>query len=343
VELLGNHTDYNEGFVLGAAINRGISVSGDSRPDNKIVLKSKAKGRVEVDAHDLSPVLGSWTNYTLGVVTELRASGIPLDGFSAEIKGDLPAGWGLSSSAALEVASALFLLKLGQRTLPPLEIAKICQRAEHHFVGVKSGLLDQVTSLFGRANHVVFFDTRTEEIRTIPFPENLALIVAESGKARELAEGSYNRRRSETLEAAARLGVAALRDAHMEQLHCLPDLLRRRASHIVGENTRVLRALELLSEKDGAGFGALLNESHESSRQNFENSSAELDTLVSVAQRIPGVLGARLTGAGFGGATITLCEATRAQAIASEICDRYAGLAGFQPQVLVAQFADGAQ
>jgi galactokinase len=343
VELLGNHTDYNEGLVLGAAINRGITVRGEAASDHRIVLTSNVMGSVKIDASSLAPLTrDSWANYTLGVVNELRTAGVALGGFAAEITGDLPAGWGLSSSAALELASALFLLKLTQHTLPPLAIAKICQRAEHRFIGVKSGLLDQVTSLFGKADHVVFFDTRTEEIRTIPFPKELALIVAESGKPRELAEGSYNRRRAETQAAAQALGVAALRDASMEQLNSLPDLLRRRASHIVGENGRVSRALALLAVNDGAGFGALLNESHESSRKNFENSSPELDTLVTIAQGIAGVLGARLTGGGFGGATITLCDASRAEAIALEIADRYAHVAGFQPQVLVAQFADGA-
>ena len=184
VELLGNHTDYNEGFVLGAAINRGITVKGEARSQDRSY--SEAMGSVNIDAGSLSPLTRIVGLTILGVVSELRARAF-LDGFTAEITGNLPAGWGLSSSAALELASALFLLKLSEHTLPPLEIAKICQRAEHRFVGVKSGLLDQVTSLFGKADHAVFFDTRTEEIRTIPFPNDLALIVAESGKARELA------------------------------------------------------------------------------------------------------------------------------------------------------------
>jgi galactokinase len=343
VELLGNHTDYNEGVVLGAAIDRGITVSGEKRNDDRIAISSDAMGPVEIEARALSPLTKHrWANYVVGVTSELRALGISLGGFTIQISGNLPAGCGLSSSAALELASALFLLKLHHHALPRLEIAKACQRAEHHFVGVKSGLLDQVTSLFGRANHAVFFDCRTEEVRTVPFPEDLALVIAESGKKRELASGSYNLRREETASAARALHVPALRDATPQQLNQLPDLLRGRAAHIVGENARVWRALDLLAAGDGVGFGALLNESHESSRKNFENSTAELDQLVATAKQIPGVLGARLTGGGFGGATITLCEAKRAQAIAVELASRYAAVAGFNPQVLVSKIAHGA-
>src|SRR5262249_34955168 len=162
VELLGNHTDYNEGVVLGAAIDRGITITGKKRDDQVIVLDSHSLGKITVDAFPLSPLTENrWANYILGVVHELRSLGISLGGFSAQISSNLPPACGLSSSAALELASALFLLKLNGHELPPLDLARACQRAEHHFVGVKSGLLDQVTSLFGRANHAVFFDART--------------------------------------------------------------------------------------------------------------------------------------------------------------------------------------
>ena len=337
VELLGNHTDYNEGLVLGAAIDRGLRVEGTRRDDERIAIRSTTLGTVEIDARELRPLEDKrWANYVLGVASELRALGLPITGFSAEIRGDLPAGCGLSSSAALEVASALCLLKLCDRALPPLEIAKACQRAEHRFAGVQSGLLDQVTSLFGKADHAVFFDCRTEEIRTVPFPPGLTLIIAESGKRRNLASGAYNRRREETHAAARALGLPALRDAALEQLRALPDLLRRRATHIVGENDRVQRALELLAAGDGAGFGSLLNESHESSKENFENSTPELDRLVTIAQQLPGVLGARLTGAGFGGAILVLSEASRAKTIAAELGTK-------SPQVMISRVAHGAR
>ncbi len=182
VELLGNHTDYNQGVVLGAAIDRGLNITGENRKEDLITINSASMGRAEVRCTELRPQRKqSWVNYVLGVVRELKSLGVPIAGFSADLDGNLPPDSGLSSSAAFEVATALLLLKLHPRELPPLEIAKACQRAEREFVGVQSGLLDQVTSIFGRADHAVFFDARTEQVRTIPFPHGLALIVAESG------------------------------------------------------------------------------------------------------------------------------------------------------------------
>ena len=346
VELLGNHTDYNEGVVLGAAINRLIRVSGTKNPGS-VRVTSAGFGKIEVHPSSLRPLQEArWANYTLGVADELRRLNVPIDGFTAHISGDLPVGAGLSSSAALELASALFLLKLFAFDLPPLEIAKACQRAEHHYVGVKSGLLDQVISLFARAQHAVFFDCRSEQIRTVPFPASLALIVAESGKNRELAGGDYNLRRTETNAAARAFGVRALRDLTTAQIYGrldIPELLRRRALHIVEENDRVWRAVELLEAEDGHGFGKLMNASHESSRRNFDNSTPELDLLTSIAQQLPGVLGARLTGAGFGGATVTLCERTAADSIALQLARNYTAQMGTNAKVFVCEIADGAR
>lgn len=345
VELLGNHTDYNEGVVLGAAINRVICVTG-SRADRSIHITSGGFGTVETDVAELRPFeQARWANYIVGVAAELRQLGVPVAGFNAEVRGDLPIGSGLSSSAALELATALFLLKLFPFELSRLDIAKACQRAEHRYVGVQSGLLDQVISLFGRAEHAVFFDCRSEQIRTVPFPSSLALIIADSGRQRELASGTYNLRRSETRDAARAFGVRALRDLSSAQItdrRDIPDLLRRRARHVVEENERVWRAVELLESGNGRGFGKLMNDSHESSRRNFENSTPELDLLVSIAQRSPGVLGARLTGAGFGGATVTLSERSAAPAVARQLAKDYATQTGTEPEVFVCEIADGA-
>ena len=343
VELLGNHTDYNEGLVLAAAIDRGVRVSGARRSDQRIALRSSSLGEFEIACDGLRPQKEpGWVNYPLGVVRELLDAGIQVGGFSAEIESDLPSCCGLSSSAALEVATAFFLLQLFEAELPPMQIARLCQRAEHRFVGVQSGLLDQVTSIFGRADHAVFFDARSEEVRTIPFPPGLALIIAESGTKRELAGGLYNQRRGETRAAAAALGLVALRDILPNELERrdLPPLLRRRAAHIVGENERVERALALLAQEDGRGFGQLMNQSHESSRANFENSTAELDRLVEIARDLPGVLGARLTGGGFGGATVTLCERAAAAQIAEELAQ---ACRGRESRVFVCALANGAQ
>ena len=346
VELLGNHTDYNQGVVLAAAIDRGLKVSGERRTDGLVALRSSSFGEFTIRQENFRPQTEPrWVNYILGVVQELIDANISIDDFSAEIDGNLPSGCGLSSSAALEVATALFLLKLFGAHLPPLEVAKLCQRSDHRFVGVQSGLLDQVTSIFGRAHHAVYFDARTEEVRTIPFPPELALVIGESGTKRELAGSLYNQRREETRAAAAALGLVALRDITPSELakRDLPPLLRRRAAHIVGENDRVQRALGLLAQNDGRGFGALLNESHESSRQNFENSSAELDLLVEVARSLPGVYGARLTGGGFGGATVTLCESSVAARVAEDLAQIYLQRTGIESRIFVCRIADGAR
>jgi galactokinase len=202
-----------------------------------------------------------------------------------------------------------------------LEIAKLCQRAEHRFVNVQSGLLDQVCSIFGEDERAVYFDCRSEEVELVPFPGDLALVIAQSGKARELRSGLYNMRREETQRAAKALNVSTLRDATASDVQqCdLPDLLRRRALHITGENERVRRARELLIQGNGRAFGELMYVSHESSRSNFENSTPELDRLVEIASGIDGVFGARLTGGGFGGATITLCAEAAVKSVAGEL------------------------
>jgi galactokinase len=324
IEVLGNHTDYQEGLVLGAAIDRMIRVRGAALDGGRILLRSTSYPPVEANITDLQPQLGDarWANYPLGVASELLLHGIALTGFSARYESDLPVGAGLGSSAAISVATVFFLLKLSGRELAPLEIAKLCQRSEHRFAGVQSGLLDQVMSIFGKTSQLVFFDCRTEEIRAIAFPNDLAFIVADSGTKRELAVGKYNERRNETDLAAKALRVRALRDISLAQRNVHLDidpLLLRRAGHVIEENDRVLRSCELLARGDVAGFGQLLNASHESSRTNFENSTRELDRLVDLARRQPGVLGARLTGAGFGGAIIALCAAATAEAAAQHL------------------------
>jgi galactokinase len=342
VELLGNHTDYNQGVVLGAAIDGGLTVSGTRRGDDVIQLSSRLIDEpVTASLSDLQPrTKGRWANYALGVVAQFRALGHQMSGFAAEVSGDLPAGAGLSSSAALEVATAGFLMALHDLRLDPLEVARLCRRAENDFVGVQSGLLDQATSVFGRADHVVFLDCRSEEISTIPFPAGLVLVIAQSRGKHDLLESLYNRRREECAAAARALGVASLREVTRSQLEGaepnLDPILWRRAAHIVGENERVWRAVEILKSRGSPSeFGALMNASHESSRTNFENSTADLDRLVELARSRPGVFGSRLTGGGFGGGTVTLVEAGHAT-------DLVAHLRLHAAAVSICRAADGA-
>jgi galactokinase len=345
VELLGNHTDYNQGVVLAAAIDRGLTVRGASRNDDKIALKSN--GRFEITLADLQPQTQQrWANYPLGVVQQFIAIGHQIGGFDAEISGDVPAGAGLSSSAALEVATAGFLMKLHGLRLEPLEVAKLCQRAENEFVGVKSGLLDQITSVFGRANHLVYVDFRSEEIRTIAFPAEFALVIADSGVKHNLLASKYNTRREECAAAAKALGAGSLREITPQKLEAarptLDPVLYRRAAHVVGENDRVGRAVGALQSGDVATIGALMNSSHESSRTNFENSTTELDLMTSIARSLPGVLGSRLTGGGFGGGTVTLAEAARGEEVVDALRGAYSDETGHTPAAFVCRIADGA-
>ncbi len=349
VELLGNHTDYNEGHVLSCAINHSVTARGAAGAGRRVKLRSDfASGSIDASLDSLSPLRGDdeWANYPLGVLHFLQEAGHPLGGGEWEFSSDLPAGAGLSSSAALEVATAQLATKLFGLKIERLDLAKICRRAENEFVGVQCGLLDQVSSVFGKAGRAVHLDCRTEEVETIPLPGNVSLLVYQCGVEHRLAGGEYNERREQCFAAAAALGAKALRDVSSAQLTAgrdrMSDVIFRRASHIVGENERVLRGREFLLNGDAAAFGRLMFESHESSRLNFENSTPELDTLVELAHDEPGIFGSRLTGGGFGGATISLVERARAAEIAESLGRRYAKRTGAHGRAYLCESADGA-
>jgi galactokinase len=338
-EVLGNHTDYNEGLVLALAVNRGTRVAGFPLPDGRLVFRSRnleaayqgSLGRLEPS--EAQP----WANYILGVLDGLKARGVALGGMELEVESDLPLGAGLSSSAALEMASARIARELYPYELPPLEVARIGQEAEHRYAGVRCGLLDQLSVLMGKAGHLTFIDCRSYEVRNIPFPGDLVFVLVNSGVKHALAAGDYNERRASCEEAVRRLGVKALRDVAPERLETggLPERALRRARHVVGENGRVALALAALERGDAAGLGALMFASHASSVENFENSCPELDLLVALARGTPGCLGARLSGGGFGGATINLVERGAAEAFAGSLSARYREKTGIEPGILI--------
>jgi len=348
VELLGNHTDYNQGVVLAAAIDRGLTVTGASRADGIIRFTSAlAEATIQVPLRDFGPrTKERWANYALGVVHQFVQAGYRIGGFEAELTGNVPSGAGLSSSAAFEVATAGFLMALHELQVAPLTIAKLCQRAENEFAGVRSGLLDQVASIFGRADHLVYLDCKIEEVRTIRFPDDLVLIVAQSGARHDLLLSHYNERREECAAAARALRMKSLRGLTLEKLRSLSALLNpvlyRRAAHILEENERVLRAVAALQTGDATTLGTLMNASHESSRQNFENSTPKLDLLVSIAQSLPGVLGSRLTGGGFGGSTVTLVQASCAVETVERLRAETVKRSGHDPAPFICRVADGA-
>jgi galactokinase len=349
VELLGNHTDYNEGVVLAAAINHWVTVHGKPISGDRIVLRSTSAGQ-PVDM----PLTGfqalgeatSWANYPLGVVSCLQQEKYPVQGFDMSVDSDLPTGAGLSSSAALEVATACLLMKLFALEIEPLHLAKLCRRAENEFVGVQCGLLDQVSSIFGKRGQAVYLDCRSEVVENIPLPEKTSLLVFHCGVAHQLTGGEYNERREQCFAAARALGVKALRDVSSDLLEksrgLLDPVVYRRAAHIVGEDERVFAGIESLRKGDAPAFGELMFASHESSRVNFENSTRELDILVELAHGIPGVLGSRLTGGGFGGATISLVERDAAEEVATRLAAEYQARTGIEGRAYLCESADGA-
>jgi galactokinase len=349
VELLGNHTDYNDGVVLSAAIHLGVTLRVAPSPDGRFRFASATVNLpVDVPSEPIARLEGeaAWANYLLGVVDAFRRDGLAAGPFHAELESDLPLGAGLSSSAALEVATARALEKLGGYKLDPMHLAQLCKKAENGFVGVNCGLLDQVSSVFGKRNHAIYLDCRATSVDHVPIPETVELLITHSCVAHALVGGEYNERRAACFEAAKLLGVPALRDVTPAQLEAarptLPDLDYRRAAHVVGENDRVFRGVEMLRNGDIEGFGQLMFDSHASSRANFENSTPELDALVEIARGEPGALGARLTGGGFGGATVTLVAKEAAASVADAIARRYRDQTGHTCRTWLCEISDGA-
>ena len=345
IEVLGNHTDYNEGFVLSAAINMGIAFLAAPSPDTTCrVYDAKFKDEVTFDVRSPTPSPQKpWANYIKGVLSGLQKHGRTDRGFSALVQGDIPIGAGLSSSAALEIASGLALCELYGIRLDSLDLARIAQAAEHTFVGVKCGLLDQISSLYGREEHVVMCDFRSLHVEALPTGADACFLMCNTRVKHALVDGEYNERRARCEEAAACFArvlphpVRALRDVSWDEWQRfapgMDPVTARRAAHIIGENRRVSEGKRLLEGGDLEAFGRLMFESHASSRDNFENSCAELDTLVDAASRIPGIMGARLSGGGFGGSAIALAHRRDAEVAGQALASAYARTYGHPAEV----------
>ncbi len=354
VNLIGEHTDYNDGFVFPMAIDREIVIVGRNRDDRTVRLYSLeyretsefALERVEKD--EATP----WSNYFRGVVDVLQREGCALKGVDAVILGDVPQGAGLSSSAAFEVAALTLLSNLNGLSISAERRAVLGQRAENEFVGVACGIMDQFVSSCGKAEHGLFLDCRSLEYEHVPLRlGNAVVMVVNTNKRRGLVDSEYNARRRECEEGARLLGeaipgVRALRDVSVRDFRLHEERLeptaRKRCRHVVTECDRVLETLKALKADDLAAFGRLMNESHDSLRDDFEVSCKELDTVVEIARSTPGVYGARMTGAGFGGCAVALVDAAAAQALAERIVDEYPKATGLQPDVFVFSPADGA-
>ena len=352
VNLIGEHTDYNEGFVLPAAIDLEIRIAYLPTDDRRVELTRLDTG--EHDEFDLDPGrarAGTWLDYIAGTAWALTEAGMPLTGFRGVVASTLPPNAGLSSSAAIELASAWALLDDSAGEVDPFELAKHCQRAENAYVGVQSGLMDQFAEACGVSGAALLLDCRSSEWHPIPLPEDLALVVCHTGSARHLDKSQYNRRREQCESAVAALAsvdpaIRSLRDVTPELLASLeatlPPVAARRARHVVTENARVGATVEALTAGDHPALRTLLAASHASLRDDFEVSSAELDAMVELACSVPGVVAARMTGAGFGGCTINLVQPYAIGALRTTVERDYPARTGLAPRVLPVRATAGA-
>ncbi|MEM7022441.1 MAG: galactokinase [Pseudomonadota bacterium] len=347
VNLLGEHTDYNDGFVLPMTIDRAVTYALRPRDDRMVVLHSlnfSQHLRFPLDEPPMTEP-GEWTSYVVGAIQELRQRGLLPGGFEGVVTGDVPLGGGLSSSAALEVATVVGLQALFGFDLDPAEAAKLCQLVEHRYAGVQCGIMDQFAARLGRQGHALFLDCRTLDNDHIPLAlDDTRVVIVNTGVKRALASSKYNERRAECDQAVAHFqridpAVRALRDVTPAMLEThgagLTDTVRMRSHHIVHENRRVLDAITALREHDLATFGRLMNESHASLRDLYEVSCAELDALAEIGQSTPGVLGARMTGAGFGGCTVHLAQAAAVEPLTQTILQTYPARFNLEPTIHV--------
>jgi galactokinase len=352
VNLIGEHVDYNGGFVLPAAINRATSIAAGPRNDSSLFIHAENLGATMLlDLKDLTPRRsGAWSNYTAGVAHFLQQRGLTLRGANVLIKGTIPRGSGLSSSAALEVASAYVFLTLNNLSLPAIEVVQLCQRAENDFVGVKCGIMDQFISCLGKKDHALKIDCRSLDYDHIPFPSGVRLVVCDTAVKRALAASEYNKRREECNRGVAALaeripGISMLRDITPEQFRTcestLEPTVRKRCRHVVSEIERVEHSAAALRRGDLPAFGKMMYASHASLRDDYEVSCKELDAVVEISSSVDGVLGARMTGAGFGGCAICLVRDSAVEAVTERLRHEYPKRTGKTPGIVVCTFEDG--
>lgn len=354
VNLIGEHTDYNNGYVFPVAINRKTVIAASARNDLILALHAhNFNSSVEIPLNNLKRTKEqAWSNYSKGVASVLQGEGKRLQGANLLINSDIPSGAGLSSSAALEMATAYALLALNNITMPPLELIHVCHDAEFEFVGVHCGIMDQFISCLGKKDHALFLDCEFLKYEHVPVPQGCKLVVCDTGVKRNLAASEYNIRRQQCSEGAQQFSyilpsVKTLRDVSVKQFEqhksTLGDIIRKRCRHVICENDRVLQSIAALKKDDLSEFGKLMYQSHMSLKNDFEVSCAELDTAVDICAEVDGVYGARMTGAGFGGAAICLVKSEQADAVVKRLQVEYPQKTGHKPTIQVCTVEDGAR
>jgi galactokinase len=356
VNLIGEHTDYNEGFVLPMAIDKKIIMLGQLRNDRIVQvfdLGYKAEAKFYLD--NLSPYKkDTWVNYLMGGMDEMQKAGYLLQGANLIFISDIPKGAGLSSSAALEVATVLTMAKLNLLEIKPVEMAHLCRRAENNFVGVACGIMDQYVSCLGQKDYALFIDCRSNDYDLVPFKDhNYQIVICNSKVQRGLVNSEYNKRKEECKMATEffkhklNREIQALRDISIDEYKKyqsqLPEVIARRARHVISENRRVQTGVQALRMGNYSTFGQLMIESHQSLKDDYEVSCKELDLLVDLALEQEGVLGARMTGAGFGGCTVNLLRREHVDAFEKTIKQGYKKITGINPDIYVTPPADGAK
>jgi galactokinase len=347
VNLIGEHTDYNDGFVLPLAIDRAIWIALRPRDDRRVVVHSVDFDQsAEFPLDQLSAGNAGWIEYLKGTAWSLREAGLKLAGWEGVLMGDVPVGAGLSSSAALEMATARAFAARSDLDWDPAAMAKLGQRAENKWVGVNCGIMDQLVSAAGRAGHALLIDCRTLQTRPVPIPDGVAVVVLDTSTRRGLVDSAYNERRAQCESAAEFFQVAALRDVGRELFERLSGKLdettRRRARHVVTENERTLQAAEAMNRGEVSALGALMNQSHESLRDDYEVSSDALNAMVESARAHRACYGARMTGAGFGGCAVAVIDAESADDFVRSTSTTYEEKTGHSPAVYVCRATDGA-
>ena len=359
VNLLGEHVDYNDGFVLPAAIDRATYVAFSPAPTDQTTLVAadfgeEARFTPETLSAKTQPdgsPLPEWAHYPAGTAWALGQAGHSTPAMLAAFSSDIPRGSGLSSSASIEMAFGVAWSKLGGWSLPPIQLALLGQKAENRYVGVNCGIMDQFASACGEAERLMLLDCRSLEYRSLPLPEDTVIVVADTTVRRKLTSGEYNDRRAACEEAVRLLerdlpGIQALRDVSVEDFnrlrHTLPITVEKRARHVVEEIERTRLAIPLLEQNQTHAFGQLMNACHISLRDLYEVSVPELDTMVEIAQPLPGCFGARLTGGGFGGCTVNLVASEQAQAFAQFLGPEYERRTGLHPEIYICQASQGA-